>query len=96
MKKVPWLVEAGQGTERNEMKQYDRMGPTPKAERRGTRVLRRYRKAKKRRGAMEEHPGIVLLMAWGSAMVAGIVANMTGIGAIGLVTFVICILSCYM
>lgn len=45
---------------------------------------------------MEEHPGIVLLMAWGSAMVAGIVANMTGIGAIGLVTFVICILSCYM
>lgn len=82
--------------ERNEMKQYDRMRPAPKAKRRGIRALRRYRKAKKRTEMMEEHPGIVLLMAWGSAMVAGIVANVTGIGAIGLVTFVVCILSCYM
>lgn len=44
---------------------------------------------------MENNPNIILFMACGSAMIAGIVANVTGTGIIGFMTFIICMLLCY-
>lgn len=82
--------------ERNEMKQYNGMKPyASRTERRGIRALRQYRKRMKRKRAMENNPNIILFMACGSAMIAGIVANVTGTGIIGFMTFIICMLLCY-